>query len=337
MRIHTEQIAGGAYFQSKPTAANGLVFFGTPSRFVYALDASSGKEVWKFELGAAVSGAPEYHRGRIYIGQQGGENDFYCLDAKTGRPIWSQAVGWVWGSPCVDGGQVFVPEIEGWANCLDADTGAILWRYRTGRSLCTEPFVNEDTAFFGGWDRNLYAFDRETGHLRWSKNLSGGSDSGAPAIANGRIYLPVGGSQFRCVDAATGKTIWRYEMANTNFNVTPAYHEGRVYISILRGLGMGGIPVVAKVIALDAGTGKELWSHVGGGLTGPVIGTDNRVFVASTTSPFLYCLDGKGNPDGTAKLHWAYRMGNKVEESVPCLYGDSLYILSCDGYLHAVK
>ncbi len=100
---------------------------------------------------------------------------------------------------------------------------------------------------------------------------------------------------------------------------------------------MGGIPVVAKIVALDAATGNELWSHAGGGLTGPAVGRDGRVFIASTASPLLYCLDGRGNDDGTAKLLWTYRMGDKVEESVPCLYGDLLFILSCDGYLHAVR
>jgi outer membrane protein assembly factor BamB len=337
MHIHTEQIAGGAYFQSKPTAQDGLVFFGTPSRFVYALEAETGREVWKFELGAAVSGAPEFNEGRIFIGQQGGENDFYCLDAQTGRPIWSQDVGWVWGSPCVDAGQVFIPEIEGWAYCLNADSGQIVWRYRTGRSLCTEPFVNSKTAYFGGWDRNLYAFDRKTGDLRWKKFLSGGSDSGVPAIANDRIYLPIGSNLFRCLDARTGDTLWKYEKSNAIFNVTPAYHNGRVYISMLQGQGMGGIPVVAKIVALDASTGEQLWSHAGGGLTGPVVGKDEKVFVASTASPYLYCLDGQGNADGTPKLLWAYRMGDKVEESVPCLYGNLLFILSCDGFLHAVR
>lgn len=91
-------------------------------------------------------------------------------------------------------------------------------------------------------------------------------NQGVPAIAEDRIYLPIGSNLFRCLDARTGDTLWKYE-----------------------------------------------------------------------TSPLLYCLDGRGNADGTPKLLWAYRMGDKVEESVPCLYGDLLFILSCDGYLHAVR
>jgi outer membrane protein assembly factor BamB len=336
-RVHTEQIAGGAYFQSKPTAVDGKVFFGTPSRFVYALDADTGAEIWRFELGAAVSGAPEYGGGCIFIGQQGGESDFYCLNAETGVPVWSQAVGWVWGSACVDRGQVFVPEIEGWANCLDAVTGAIRWRYRTEKSLCTEPFVEGETVYFGGWDHYLYAFDRRDGALQWKFQLSGGADSGVPVVADGRIYLSIGGPVFRCLNADTAEVLWEFRRPRCSFNVSPAYHDGRVYVGVQRGMGLGGIPVDPRLYCLDATTGEVLWQHPGGGLTGAVVGGDGRVFIASTGSPFLDCLAREGNPDGTARLVWRYRMGNKVEESVPCLYGDRLYILSTDGFLHAVQ
>ena len=86
------------YYQSKAIAADGQIFIGTPSRFIYSLDAETGEEIWKYEIGAAISGAPVYDNNKIYIGQQGGEDDFYCLDAKTGKLIWKQNIGWVWGS-----------------------------------------------------------------------------------------------------------------------------------------------------------------------------------------------------------------------------------------------
>jgi len=93
-----DKLAGGGFHQSKPTAADGKVFVGTPSRFVFAIDHETGKEAWRFELGAAVSGSPSYGGGRIFVGQQGGEEQFYCLDASTGLPLWKQSVGWVWSS-----------------------------------------------------------------------------------------------------------------------------------------------------------------------------------------------------------------------------------------------
>lgn len=334
--VRTEAIAGGTYYQSKPTAAKGRVYFGAPSGVVYAVSAETGEELWRCELGGAVSAAPEYANGRIYVGQQGGEDEFYCLDAETGEPLWQQATGWVWGSAAVDDGQVFVAAVNGWAYCLDAKTGAIKWRYRTAQSLAAEPLLDEQTVYIGGWGHYLYAFDRNSGEIQWKKQLSGGLDSGVPALADGRIYLPVGGNQFRCIKADTGETLWRFRQQYSNFNATPAYHDGRVYLCAFRGIGVGGIPVSSEVIALDARSGEELWRLDDGG-RGCVVGKGGRVFVASMVSPFLYCLDGDGGQNGRARILWTYRMGNRVDESVPALYGDRLYILSSDGYLHAVK
>jgi outer membrane protein assembly factor BamB len=89
--------------------------------------------------------------------------------------------------------------------------------------------------------------------------------------------------------------------------------------------------------ALDAATGRPLWSHPGTGVSGPVVGADGEIYVASNASPYLCCLDPGGNGDGTTEVLFAYRMGDRVLESVPCLYGGKLFILSCDGWLHAVE
>jgi len=131
--------------------------------------------------------------------------------------------------------------------------------------------------------------------------------------------------------------VWDFSLPLTRHNVTPAAHDGRVFIGAQRGLGLGGLQVRPALYALDAETGRPIWSHVGTGVSGPVVGGDGRVYVASNASPYLYCLDPEGNGDGTTSEVFQYRMGDRVLESVPCLYGQRLYILSCDGYLHAVE
>jgi outer membrane protein assembly factor BamB len=336
-RILADQIAGGAYYQSKPTVADNTVFFGAPNRFVYAVDAQTGTEKWKFEMGASVSVAPVYDKGQIFAGQQGGEDAFYCLDAQTGQPKWTQTVGWVWGSANVSDGMVFIPGIDGYANALDAKTGAIVWRYRLDRSVCSEPTVDSTQVFFGSWDHFLYAFDKKTGRVNWKYQLSGGTDSGVAIYENGRIYLPLGGNVFRCLDAKTGELLWKYEEKGSVFNVTPAVHNGRVFVSCWHGLGLGGICVEAVVICLDANTGKVIWKHIGGGLSGPVVGIENKVYFPSIADPYFYCVDAVGNGDGTTTCHWMYQMGNKVEESTAALYGNRAYIMSSDGFIHAIR
>ncbi|QLE02457.1 PQQ-binding-like beta-propeller repeat protein [Galbibacter sp. BG1] len=336
-RIFTDEIAGGARYMSKPTAANGLVYFGSPIRFVYAVDANNGKEKWKFEAGASLCGAPVYDNDKIYFGVHSGEDEFYCLDAQTGEVIWKQDVGWVWGSPNVSDGIVYISGIDGNVQALDANNGQIIWRHRLDRSICSEPAVEGDQVFFGSWDHYLYGMNKKTGNINWKFHLSGGTDSGVQIVKDGKIYLPIGGPRFRCLNAKTGEVLWEFTEPKTNFNVTPAYHNGKVYCSNWYGIGLGGICTVSNLYCLDAETGEKVWQGYGGGLSGPVIGANGDVYIASVSSPYFYCYDGNGNPDGSAKIKWMYKMGNKVEESTPALYNGKAYIMSSDGYIHAIK
>ena len=329
-RILIDQIAGGAYYQSKPTAADGVVFFGTPARFVYAVDAETGKEKWKFELGGSISGAPVFDNGRIYIGQQGAEEEFYCLNAETGNEIWNQKTGWVWGSAAVSDGLVFVPGIDGYVMALDANTGHIVWRHRFNMSVCSEPCVEGNQVFFGSWDNYSIAFDTKTGHVNWQFQ-GGATDSGVSIVKDGKIY-----SKNKCIDALTGKLIWEFRDGDSNFNTTPAYHDGKVFMSCWHGLGLGGICVEAVVYCINAATSEKIWTHLGGGLSSPVIDGEN-VYFPSIADPYFYCVDAKGNGDGTTTCKWMYKMGNKVEESTPAIYKGKIYIMSSDGYIHAIK
>ncbi|MFY0654938.1 MAG: hypothetical protein JXQ96_23105 [Cyclobacteriaceae bacterium] len=42
------------------------------------------------------------------------------------------------------------------------------------------------------------------------------------------------------------------------------------------------------------------------------------------------------NGDGTTNEIFKYQMGNKVEESCTALYKEKAYIMSSDGYVHAI-
>ena len=103
-------------------------------------------------------------------------------------------------------GLVFIPGIDGYVNCLDGNSGNIIWRFRTDKSVCSEPMVMGDYVYFGSWDAFLYKFEKRTGKLVW-KYAGGGSDSGVAIGFDGKLILP--GAGMTCIDDETTELIWR--------------------------------------------------------------------------------------------------------------------------------
>lgn len=338
-RIFTDQLAGGTFYQSKPTAAEGNLIFGTPSGFLYSVDADTGEENWKFEMGGAISVGAAIANGKIYAGQQGGECFFYCLDAKTGELVWKQTVpgGWVWGSATVDDGLVYVPTVSGYAVCLDGETGNIVWMYRTAKSIPAEPAIDGNLVYFGSWSKSLYAFDKKTGEIVWKENGIG-LDSGTLIAEDGKIYLPHHSSIFKYLDAKTGELL---NDGNTNekekgnyssFNASPAFANGMAFFTARVGIGLRGVPLASRVYSVNPQTGKIEWTFPdGGGLSAPALAS-GRVYIASGNTPFLYCLD-----QISGKPHWIVKLGHRVEESTLCIYRNKVYVLAADGYLYAIE
>ncbi len=331
--VQADELACGGFHQSKPTAVGGTVFVGAPCRFVFALDARTGAERWRFELGAAVSCAPAWApepggAGTVFAGQQGGENDFYALDAATGLPRWTQALGWVWSSATAADGRVYIPGTDGYLNCLDAATGHILWRYRTGRAAHPEAPLDAGRVFFGSWDHFVYAFDAADGRLLWKFHTGGQPDSGAPIAHGGRLYVPMGGKRLACLDAATGTLLWETRTEGGCMNASPALWRGRLLVST--SVRSGAIPPASELRCLDAADGTEHWRAPGGGITGPCAAAD-KVYTASTSDCWFRCLDGE-----TGREVWRVALGDRVYESVPAIHMGRAFFLAEDGFLYAI-
>jgi eukaryotic-like serine/threonine-protein kinase len=48
--------------------ANGVVFVGSASKKVYAVDAATGKVLWSYTTGGAINGSPVIADGKLFVG-----------------------------------------------------------------------------------------------------------------------------------------------------------------------------------------------------------------------------------------------------------------------------
>ncbi|HLX45283.1 MAG TPA: PQQ-binding-like beta-propeller repeat protein [Bryobacteraceae bacterium] len=212
-----------------------------------------------------------------------------------------------WAQPAIAGGRLFIGSVAGTVYSLDAASGCIYWTYAAGAGVRTAISVGKLAsgkwaAYFGDIKANAHAVDAETGAPLWKVKIDEhpvARITGAPALYNGRLYVPVSSIEevsgqapnYSCctfrgsvaaLDAATGKQIWKgYTVLDpakaykTNKNGTqlmgpagaavwnsPTIDVKRklVYASTGNSYTDVDINTSDAILAFDLETGKLVWS-----------------------------------------------------------------------------
>jgi outer membrane protein assembly factor BamB len=260
---------GGSVYSS-PAVANGIVYVGSGDNKVYALNATTGKQVWSYTTGGQVSfSSPDVANGVVYIGSL--DKSVYALNATTGKQVWSYTTGAaVWSSPAVANGIVYVGSGDNQVYALNATTGKPVWSYTTGGPVESSPAVASGLVFVGSDDGKVYAVNASTGAKVWNYTTGNWVES-SPAIANAIVYV---GSIDNCtyaLNASTGTLVWKYKTGGGVFS-SPAVSNGIVYVGSLDN----------KVYAINATTGKLIWYYTTGDAvySSPAV-ADNVVYIGS--------------------------------------------------------
>ncbi|HAL46972.1 MAG TPA: hypothetical protein DCP37_04395 [Dehalococcoidia bacterium] len=127
-----------------PTVADGLVFIGTLNQMIYAVNLSDGQKAWQFETGGGVVAKPLVSNGRVYVGAF--DSVFYALDAKTGAEAWrfSEAEKWFWAGAIARDNLILAPSLDGNLYALDATSGFPQWKIESEGSIVGSPVIVGD-------------------------------------------------------------------------------------------------------------------------------------------------------------------------------------------------
>jgi outer membrane protein assembly factor BamB len=291
----------GGPVNESPAVADGVVFVPSADGYLYALNYSTGAQIWKAPGGPYA--APAVAAGIVYAGSEDGSlRAFRALD---GTPYFSFQSGSPVRTPVlVFGTSVFFGNDAGNITALDP-AGAPLWTNETGqpisRALATDgsnifacsgsalgahsmvdgklswaaagagdlshPAFHNGRVFAGSDDGWLRAFDALSGAPRWSTNL-GGAVAGAPACSGGTLYAGTAAGRVHVLNTGNG--------SETNFTVGAA-------VLLSAALASGSLVLgTASGVLRTAADGTEAWRlDVPGGASSSPAVTNARAFIGT--------------------------------------------------------
>ncbi len=251
----------GGEVTSSPAVVGGTVFVGSTDGNLYAIDRESGAKKWNFDTKSRVVSSPAVANDVVYFTAYDG--NFYAVDAASGQLKWKFKTGgehrfeathlhgsqpaaetmpdpWdcYLSSPVVWNGAVYFGSGDGNIYSLNAASGTLNWKFKTGDVVHASPAIADGTLFAGSWDSYFYALDAASGKEKWRFKTGEDPDThnqvgiqSSAAVVDGTVYFGCRDSNFYALDEATGQKKWVFNNKGSWVITSPAVKDGKVFFA----------------------------------------------------------------------------------------------------------
>ena len=201
-------------------------------------------------------------------------------------------------------------------------SGEVVWSYDAGEAIAVPPVVHGNSAFLTAGLQaetgHIVALDTATGQPLWTYRLHGISNYPV-TIAGDLLYPGTRDGRLIVLERRTGKESWTYKTEDI-LHGSPVVQDGRLFLAS------------SKIHALDALTGKPLWTHEpeGGKAIGPIAYSEGIIAVMSAGNHLNLIDAAKGKRRLTKRL-WFGGIGT------PVILGDKVFLSGDRGSVQAIE
>ncbi len=241
----------------RPLLADGVLYVGSGDGGFHAVEAATGKRVWRFQGKGKVRTSAALDGPRVFFGTF--ENMVYAVDRQTGKEVWSKnTYAEVTSSPVLVGGRLLVGNRGGLLAALDPADGKVVWRMVFwGSSVESTPAPGDGGLFYIGSSdlRRISLIDSKDGRVVWRTDVFG-IPWPRPLVTEKLVFASAAGcnpyqmrhlGSLTALDRVTGKIVWRWPVPEslalyTGFVAAPAVAGKTVVVGGLDGT-LYGFPV----------------------------------------------------------------------------------------------
>jgi outer membrane protein assembly factor BamB/serine/threonine protein kinase len=289
---------------SSVAQAGNVVYAATNGNAIFALNATTGAQIWKRTTTSELNGKLMVTGGSVVIS---GGNGPYAMAASNGKQLWSIKLEDEFPL-LVMGGVAYVAfaaksDVTGGVTALDPASGHILWTFPFGpvADIAGPPTVADGVVYVTSTNGELFALSAANGTKRQKVTGFGAFGAGTIAVIDGVVYAGLDDKKGTvvAVSMTSGKTLWRQSLGPATFPPYVATTNGIVFAGTVNG---GAAEMQSgKLYALNAKTPEQLWSM-------PVSGGVNEGPVAAGGVVYT----GGGNQDSGILEAWQPATGMKL-------------------------
>jgi outer membrane protein assembly factor BamB len=322
-----------------------------------ALDARSGKPIWKSEYPTSYRddfgfdegprAAPCVAGGKVYT--YGAEGTLTATDAATGKRLWQRAAMKDFHSPKGYFGAACAPvayenkvlvgvggEQGGGIVAFDAATGKTVWQALSDEAGYSSPVV----APLGGQPRAVFftrtglaVLDPGDGKVlaqhRWRSRSAASVNAATPLVSGNQIFLTASyGTGAILLDLSSGqpKEVWSGDDSLSCHYATPVLRDGYLY-------GYHGRQEMGAVLrCVEWKTGKVKWTNEKFG-AGSILLVKNRILMVRETGQIVLAEASPAGFQGVA----THRSIEGTIRAFPALANGMLYVRNTTNQLAALK
>jgi outer membrane protein assembly factor BamB len=269
---------------------DGKIFVTSGFGVVICLDARTGREIWRKDLGMPIINAPAVNGGRVFVSTH--DNHFYALAEIDGRNLWdnqgiSESAGILAStSAAVSGETVIAPYTSGEIYALRVQNGQVGWSDVLSRSghvtalsaldtIAGRPVIDRGVVYAVSQSGLMAAFSVNTGERLWSRDVGGIQ---TPWAAGEYVYVLDNNARVICLTRKEGKVRWIHQM--------PQYEDMENKKDPI--IWAGPVLVSDKLIAVSSNGYAQALSPYDGKLTGRVEIPDGTTIAPVVAGGILY-------------------------------------------------
>jgi hypothetical protein len=218
------------YPQVQGIVHQGKVFVGTEMGNLYALDAATGAQAWKFAASSPILASAAATDGKVFFAALDGS--VYGVNVSNGAQAWKTKINSRVGfstSPVLADGKLMLGSRNGVFYAFDPASGAKLWEYKVGFPLLQTAAANNGKVYFGAMDMRVYALNISNGTLAWksNKNFQMAYKDYWPVVHQGKVLVrPMGWGELgpnNTTDSAQNAELAAHDANPANASIKSLY------------------------------------------------------------------------------------------------------------------